>query len=84
MAMAETRAMKIHTKKPRTKNQLEDMARPLSPACLEGLEPRPMDWASSTCGVYLLCNVDGAEIAVFKPQDEEKIPEHAKYASDFS
>jgi hypothetical protein len=54
------------------------MARPLSPASLEGLEPRPMDWASSTCGVYLLCNVDGAGIAIFKPQDEEKIPEHAK------
>ena len=78
MAMAGTRETKAHVKKTRTRDQLEDMARPLSPASLEGLEPRPMDWANSTCGVYLLCNVDGAGIAVFKPQDEEKIPEHAK------
>jgi hypothetical protein len=79
MAMAETREMKAHVKKSRpTRNKVEDMTRPLSPASLEGLEPRPMDWASSTCGVYLLCNGDGAGIAVFKPQDEEKIPEHAK------
>ena len=56
----------------------DDITQPLSPSSLEGLVPRPMDWAGGTCGVYLLCNGDGDGIAIFKPKDEEKIPEHAR------
>ena len=70
--------MAEHRKKTRAKCEREDITRPLSPSLVEGLEPRPMYWASGTCGVYLLCNGDGTGVAVFKPQDEEKIPEHAK------
>ncbi len=76
--MADCRGRIAKERKVRGEREREDVTRPLSPSLVEGLEPRPMDWASGTCGVYLLCNGDGTGVAVFKPQDEETIPEHAR------
>jgi hypothetical protein len=70
--------MNRNERRSRARNEREDVTRPLSPSSLDGLEPRPMDWAAGTCGIYLLCDGNGTGVAVFKPQDEEKIPEHAK------
>jgi hypothetical protein len=50
---------------------------PLSPRAIEALEPSSTWSGGGTCGVYLLCDKEGTGVAVFKPQDEEAIPEHA-------
>mmetsp|Transcript_41614 Transcript_41614/g.111585 ORF Transcript_41614/g.111585 Transcript_41614/m.111585 type:complete len:545 (-) Transcript_41614:234-1868(-) len=56
---------------------LRNFSRPFSPRSLDCLEPS-LTWASEgTCGAYLLCDSDGSEVGIFKPQDEESVPEHA-------
>lgn len=58
-------------------DEVHDYSIPLSPRCIQELEPSANWSGGGTCGVYLLCDKSGAGIAVFKPQDEETIPEHA-------
>jgi hypothetical protein len=50
---------------------------PLSPSALDDLVPSTNWNGGGTCGAYLLCNGEGTGVAIFKPQDEETIPEHA-------
>jgi hypothetical protein len=50
---------------------------PLSPSALDDLVPSTNWNGGGTCGVYLLCDREGTGVAIFKPQDEETIPEHA-------
>ena len=50
---------------------------PLSPRTIQELEPSDSWSGGGTCGVYLLCNKAGNGVAIFKPQDEETVPEHA-------
>mmetsp|Transcript_46627 Transcript_46627/g.72994 ORF Transcript_46627/g.72994 Transcript_46627/m.72994 type:complete len:508 (+) Transcript_46627:292-1815(+) len=52
-----------------------DVTAPFSPRSLTGLVPTIE--LEGTSGVYLLKNEQGQEVAVFKPMDEEKMPEEA-------
>jgi len=49
---------------------------PFSPSLLEELSPSIM--LEGTCGVYLLKNKKGEDVAVFKPMDEEYVPKEAE------
>mmetsp|Transcript_14625 Transcript_14625/g.49931 ORF Transcript_14625/g.49931 Transcript_14625/m.49931 type:complete len:160 (+) Transcript_14625:590-1069(+) len=50
-----------------------EFAAPLSPRILEELIPS--ETLQGTSGVYLLSNSRGEGVAVFKPLDEERVPE---------
>mmetsp|Transcript_50908 Transcript_50908/g.101707 ORF Transcript_50908/g.101707 Transcript_50908/m.101707 type:complete len:528 (-) Transcript_50908:159-1742(-) len=53
-----------------------DVMEPFSPSLLEELSPSTM--LEGTCGVYLLKNKKGEDVGVFKPMDEEHVPEEAE------